>query len=288
MDDFNWHNNRVYEAKHELESSIYDLDEIFEDALRDAKFSDEEGINEADLARRGFLGTLGKAAAAGAAVAAGGKALGQEKRSVNISVDEADNQIKALRNQAYQDLASMMWSVWPYILDKKFGNLTPQDDIPTAEEIGKIISNRIGRKLEEYANEYRKKVHIIKVNAGITDPSRLYKTSAMLESSNKADLSEQDLIVMPGKMRMRGDVVKAKHMEPDHEVSMAVNSLLSTVKSAMSLAKIIKGRSEGQGLPGWVSDHITRADELIKDVAEYMEGHEAQKNMLEGKKHVKR
>ena len=69
---------------------------------------------------------------------------------------------------------------------------------------------------------------------------------------------------------------------------MAVNSLLSTVKSAMSLAKIIKGRSEGQGLPGWVSDHITRADELIKDVAEYMEGHEAQKNMLEGKKNVKR
>lgn len=144
MDDFNYHNSRVYEAKHELESAIYGLDEIFEDALRDAQYSDEEGLNE------------------------------------------------------------------------------------------------------------------------------------------------QDLIVMPGKMRMRGDVVKAKHMEPDHEVSMAVNSLLSTVKSAMSLAKIIKGRSEGQGLPGWVSDHITRADELIKDVAEYMEGHEAQKNMLEGKKNVKR
>ena len=144
MDDFNYHNSRVYEAKHELESAIYGLDEIFEDALRDAQYSDEEGLNE------------------------------------------------------------------------------------------------------------------------------------------------QDLIVMPGKMRMRGDVVKAKHMEPDHEVSMAMNSLLSTIKNAMSLAKIIKGRSEGQGLPGWVSDHITRADELIKDVAEYMEGHEAQKNMLEGKKNVKR
>lgn len=288
MDDFNYHNSRVYEAKHELESAIYGLDEIFEDALRDAQYSDEESINEADPARRGFLGSLGKAAAAGAAMAAGGKVFGQEKRSVNISVEEADNQIKALRNQAYKDLASMMWSVWPYILDKKFGNRTAEDDIPNAEEIGKIISNRIGRKLEEYAGEYRKKVHMIKVNAGITDPNTLYKTSAMLESLTEDDLSEQDLIVMPGKMRMRGDVVKAKHMEPDHEVSMAVNSLLSTVKSAMSLAKIIKGRSEGQGLPGWVSDHITRADELIKDVAEYMEGHEAQKNMLEGKKNVKR
>ena len=144
MDDFNYHNSRVYEAKHELESAIYGLDEIFEDALRDAQYSDEEGLNE------------------------------------------------------------------------------------------------------------------------------------------------QDLIVMPGKMRMRGDVVKAKHMEPDHEVSMAVNSLLSTIKNAMSLAKIIKGKSERQGLPGWVSDHITRADELIKDVAEYMEGHEAQKKMLEGKKQVTR
>ena len=106
--------------------------------------------------------------------------------------------------------------------------------------------------------------------------------------ADEESLNEQDLIVMPGKMRMRGDVVKAKHMEPDHEVSMAVNSLLSTIKNSMALAKIIKARGEGRGLPGWVSDHITRADELIKDVTEYLEGHEIQKNMLEGKKNVKR
>jgi hypothetical protein len=278
MDDFNYHNSRVYEAKHELESAIYGLDEIFEDALRDAKFSDEESINEADPARRGFLGSLGKAAAAGAAIAAGGKALAN-----NISYDNYIQQYKALTSETVNRLASVVRNYFPRLVNTKFGGTGP--DVPaTPEQIGQIL----GRAIAEEINEYREQVRDLKIKAGVTDQFFLNNTGAIPNTLKEADLSEQDLIVMPGKMRMRGDVVKAKHMEPDHEVSMAVNSLLSTVKSSMSLAKIIKGRSEGQGLPGWVSDHITRADELIKDVAEYMEGHEAQKNMLEGKKNVKR
>ena len=278
MDDFNYHNSRVYEAKHELESAIYGLDEIFEDALRDAQYSDEESINEADPARRGFLGSLGKAAAAGAAMAAGGKALAN-----NISYDSYIQQYKALTSETVNRLASVVRNYFPRLVNTKFGGTGP--DVPaTPEQIGQIL----GRAIAEEITEYREQVRDLKIRAGVTDQFFLNNTGAIPNTLKEADLSEQDLIVMPGKMRMRGDVVKAKHMEPDHEVSMAVNSLLSTVKSAMSLAKIIKGRSEGQGLPGWVSDHITRADELIKDVAEYMEGHEAQKNMLEGKKNVKR
>ncbi len=278
MDDFNYHNSRVYEAKHELESAIYGLDEIFEDALRDAQYSDEESINEADPARRGFLGSLGKAAAAGAAMAAGGKALAN-----NISYDSYIQQYKALTSETVNRLASVVRNYFPRLVNTKFGGTGP--DVPaTPEQIGQIL----GRAIAEEITEYREQVRDLKIRAGVTDQFFLNNTGAIPNTLKEADLSEQDLIVMPGKMRMRGDVVKAKHMEPDHEVSMAVNSLLSTIKNAMSLAKIIKGRSEGQGLPGWVSDHITRADELIKDVAEYMEGHEAQKNMLEGKKNVKR
>ena len=278
MDDFNYQQSRVYEAKHELESAIYGLDEIFEDALRYAQYSDEESINEADPARRGFLGSLGKAAAAGAAMAAGGKALAN-----NISYDSYIQQYKALTSETVNRLASVVRNYFPRLVNTKFGGTGP--DVPaTPEQIGQIL----GRAIAEEITEYREQVRDLKIRAGVTDQFFLNNTGAIPNTLKEADLSEQDLIVMPGKMRMRGDVVKAKHMEPDHEVSMAVNSLLSTVKSAMSLAKIIKGRSEGQGLPGWVSDHITRADELIKDVAEYMEGHEAQKNMLEGKKNVKR
>ena len=230
----------------------------------------EKQVKEADMSRRGFLGTLGKAATAGAALAAGGKALGQEKRSVNISVEEADNQIKALRNQAYQDLASMMWSVWPYILDKKFGNRTPEDDIPNAEEIGKIISNRIGRKLEEYAGEYRKKVHMIKVNAGITDPNSLYKTSAMLESLTEDDLSEQDLIIVPGqKMKRKTGFVPNGQSRVDHEVEMARSDVLATMKNAKSLYQLLKHRSEEEGIEGWVQEKLIKANDYLNAVKEY-------------------
>ena len=230
----------------------------------------EKQVKEADMSRRGFLGTLGKAATAGAALAAGGKALGQEKRSVNISVEEADNQIKALRNQAYQDLASMMWSVWPYILDKKFGNRTPEDDIPNAEEIGKIISNRIGRKLEEYAGEYRKKVHMIKVNAGITDPNTLYKTSAMLESLTEDDLSEQDLIIVPGqKMKRKTGFVPNGQSRVDHEVEMARSDVLATMKNAKSLYQLLKHRSEEEGIESWVQEKLIKANDYLNAVKEY-------------------
>ena len=77
---------------------VNDLENLSESEFK-RKYGSNKSLVEADLTRRGFLGTLGKAATAGAALAAGGKALGQEKRSVNISVEEADNQIKALRNQ---------------------------------------------------------------------------------------------------------------------------------------------------------------------------------------------
>ena len=248
---------------------VNDLENLSESEFK-RKYGSNKSLVEADLTRRGFLGTLGKAATAGAALAAGGKALGQEKRSVNISVEEADNQIKALRNQAYKDLASMMWSVWPYILDKKFGNITPQDDIPNAEEIGKIISNRIGRRLEEYAGEYRKKVHMIKVNAGITDPNTLHKTSAMLESLTEDDLSEQDLIIVPGqKMKRKTGFVPNGQSRVDHEVEMARSDVLATMKNAKSLYQLLKHRSEEEGIEGWVQEKLIKANDYLNAVKEY-------------------
>lgn len=248
---------------------VNDLENLSESEFK-RKYGSNKSLVEADLTRRGFLGTLGKAATAGAALAAGGKALGQEKRSVNISVEEADNQIKALRNKAYQDLASMMWSVWPYILDKKFGNLTPEDDIPNAEEIGKIISNRIGRRLEEYAGEYRKKVHMIKVNAGITDPNTLHKTSAMLESLTEDDLSEQDLIIVPGqKMKRKTGFIQHGQSRVDHEVEMARSDVLATMKNAKAIYEFLKNRGEDEGLEGWVQEKLIKANDYLNSVKEY-------------------
>ena len=142
----------------------------------------KKSVDEADMSRRGFLGNVGKAAGAGALAAAGlgGASNAQAFKgtisapSPRISEDEAEAQIKELRNKAYKELASMVWSAWPSILDTTFGGSTPADKPATPEQIGKIL----GYRLAEYADDYRQKVRAIKIAAGVKDPQSLNKTSA--------------------------------------------------------------------------------------------------------------
>jgi hypothetical protein len=141
-----------------------------------------KGVDEADMNRRGFLGQAGKAAGAGALAAAGlgGASNAQAFKGTlpapRISEDEAEAQIKELRSKAYKELASMMWNVWPKILDTTFGANTPQDKPATPDEIGKML----GYRLAEYADDYRQKVRAIKIAAGVRDPQSLNKTTAAI------------------------------------------------------------------------------------------------------------
>ena len=143
-----------------------------------------ESVDEADMNRRGFLGNMGKAAGAGALAAAGLGGAGNAQafkgtlpaRAPSISEDEAETQIKELRNKAYKELASMVWGAWPSILDTTFGGSSSTDKPATPEQIGKML----GYRLAEYADDYRQKVRAIKVAAGVRDPQSLNKTNAAI------------------------------------------------------------------------------------------------------------
>ena len=62
----------------------------------------------------------------------------------------------------------------------------------------------------------------------------------------------------------------------DHEVSMAKSQLLSSVKSAIRIAKHLKDTSETEGLEGWVASKLTLSEEYLQTVADYMDGEELQ------------
>ena len=60
----------------------------------------------------------------------------------------------------------------------------------------------------------------------------------------------------------------------DHEVSMAKSQLLSVVKSATRIAKLLQGKSEEEGLEGWVASKLTMAEDYLQAVADHMDGQE--------------
>jgi hypothetical protein len=64
----------------------------------------------------------------------------------------------------------------------------------------------------------------------------------------------------------------------DHEASMAKAELVQVAKNAIALLKMIK---EGDNLDGWVSSHITIANDHLNSVHEHMEYQMANDNALE-------
>lgn len=63
--------------------------------------------------------------------------------------------------------------------------------------------------------------------------------------------------------------------KPDHEASMARAELLQIAKNAMSIFQMIR---DGDELDGWVSSHITIANDHLNSVQEHMEYGEVSEN----------
>lgn len=92
-------------------------------------------------------------------------------------------------------------------------------------------------------------------------------------SVNEADLSEQDLIVVPGQGRkLKTGFVPHGKSRVDHEVEMAVSDLFSAGKNAEKIYNIVKSVSEEEGLEGWVQEKIIKANDYLNTVREYLEG----------------
>ena len=59
----------------------------------------------------------------------------------------------------------------------------------------------------------------------------------------------------------------------DHEVSMAHADAQNLAKNAAQLDQLLIAISEQQGLPGWVSAHITLANDYVESVTQYLTHH---------------
>jgi len=94
---------------------------------------------------------------------------------------------------------------------------------------------------------------------------------------SEADLSEQDLIVVPGQGRSRKTgFVPHGQSRVDHEVEMARSDLFSAAKNAQQVYSMIKDVSEDEGLDGWVQEKIIKANDYLNTIREYLEGKQVQ------------
>ena len=90
---------------------------------------------------------------------------------------------------------------------------------------------------------------------------------------NETELSEQDLIVVPGQGRsVKTGFVPHDKDRTDHEVEMAVSDLFSAGKNAEKIYNIVRSVSEEEGLEGWVQEKIIKANDYLNTVREYLEG----------------
>jgi len=94
---------------------------------------------------------------------------------------------------------------------------------------------------------------------------------------SEADLSEQDLIVVPGQGRKsKTGFVPHGESRLDHEVEMARSDLFQAAKNAKKVYSMIKDLSEEEGLEGWVQEKIIKANDYLNTVREYLEGKQTQ------------
>jgi len=106
------------------------------------------------------------------------------------------------------------------------------------------------------------------------------KTKQEMRASLKEEkIAEADLIVVPG-MRKSKDKSFIPHKEDrrDHEVEMARSDLYAAAKDAMRIFKLLKDRSEDDGIMGWQQSYITLASDYLNSVADSLE---YQMNMYE-------
>ena len=125
-----------------------------------------------------------------------------------------------------------------------------------------------------------------KVMKGKSKKKGPYSNSISESKVNEADLSEDDIILVPGQGRkMKTGFVPHGQSRVDHEVEMARSDLFSAAKNAKQIYEMIHDLSEDVGLEGWVQEKIIKANDYLNTVREYLEGKQIQQeSVVEGAK----
>ena len=124
--------------------------------------------------------------------------------------------------------------------------------------------------------EFKKKYNMTKQEAR-------KELSAKPEPIKEAELSEDDIILVPGQGRkMKTGFVPHGQSRVDHEVEMARSDLFSAAKNAKQVYEMIHSVSEDEGLEGWVQEKIIKANDYLNTIREYLEGKQLQNEMTGG------
>lgn len=90
------------------------------------------------------------------------------------------------------------------------------------------------------------------------------------KKTNKSELSEDDIILVPGQsMKRKTGFVPRGQSRVDHEVEMARSDVLATMKNAKAIYELLKNRSEEEGIEGWVQEKLIKANDYLNSVKEY-------------------
>jgi len=94
----------------------------------------------------------------------------------------------------------------------------------------------------------------------------------------EAEISEQDLILVPGQgRRMKPGFISKAADRTDREVEMALGDLFQAAKNAKMTYDMLKDISEDEGIEGWVQEKIIKASDYLNTIREYLENKRLQR-----------
>ena len=94
----------------------------------------------------------------------------------------------------------------------------------------------------------------------------------------EAEISEQDLILVPGQGRsMKPGFISKAADRTDREVEMALGDLFQAAKNAKMTYDMLKDVGEDEGIEGWVQEKIIKASDYLNTIREYLENKRLQR-----------
>ena len=101
--------------------------------------------------------------------------------------------------------------------------------------------------------------------------SKAYKEGAGISKDKETDFhAKLDKLVHNTFGKRKGEM--EGHDNPDHEISMASNELVSIIEDAMRLLKLVRRYSEMEGLEAWQQSKITKAADYLNAVLNNLQG----------------
>jgi hypothetical protein len=87
---------------------------------------------------------------------------------------------------------------------------------------------------------------------------------------DEGELSENDLILVPGQMSKRPSGFMSKDRNEMERIEMAKSDVVQSVKSAKTIFNILKNSDDE--IEGWVQEKLAKAEDYLNTVREYLEG----------------